>query len=138
MMKSLLVAALFVSGSAAVAQTAEQLKMNAIATTACPSNAPYATIRHNSIMPGKWAVFQQAVADHQAWYAKHGDKTTNKIGRMVEARNGGAVLSEAEAITITQYSGKPQPAHDAAYEAFTAKYRASAVIKDEMRVCLPK
>jgi hypothetical protein len=57
---------------------------------------------------------------------------------MMEVRNGMAVPSEAEAVTITQYSGKPQPAHDAAYQAFTEKYRGSASIKDEMRVCLPK
>jgi len=138
MIRTLLVGAALVTATGAVAQTAEQLRQGMIAAAGCPANAPYTTIRHNSIMPGKWAEFQQAVAEHQAWYAKHGDKTTNKIARMMEVRNGAAVPSEAEAVTITQYSGKPQPAHDAAYEAFTAKYRASAVIKDEMRVCLPK
>ena len=128
----------FLAATTAVAQPQGMTDRAAAVIAACPLPSRYVAIRHSTIMPGKWGEFQQAVADHAAWYAKHGDKTTTKIARMLDMRNGAAVPSEAEAVTITEYSGKQQPEHDADYEAFTAKYRSSSTIKDEMRVCMPR
>lgn len=104
---------------------------------ACPAGTRYATIRHSMVQPGKWAEFGQAVADHSAWYAAHKDSTTTKIARIITRGSNGAILSDSEAATITIYSDKPQPEHDAAYAAFLAKYKVSSTIKDEMRLCLP-
>jgi hypothetical protein len=100
----------------------------------CPAGTRYATIRHSLVKPGQWATFESAVAAHNAWYGMHTDKTATRLARVMAPKAAG--LSEGEAVTITTYSGAPQPAHDAAYDAFTAKYRASSTLKDEARVCL--
>jgi len=107
------------------------------AGSGCPAGTRYATIRHSVVMPGKWAMFEKAVADHQAWYARHGHGTTTTIIRMVAPRGRGATMSDAEAVTITRHADKAQPVHDADWDAFTAQYKASSTIKDEMRVCMP-
>jgi hypothetical protein len=105
------------------------------AGSTCPAGMRSATIRHTMVKPGEWATFAKAVADHTAWYAAHKDGTRTVLGRVsAPAAKGG--LSATEAVTITYYSGKPMPDRDAAYSAFTAKYRASSTLKDEMRTCL--
>jgi hypothetical protein len=103
---------------------------------ACPGGTHYATIRHNLVKPGQWAAFEEAVAAHNAWYVAHANKTTTRLSRVIALASGAPSLSTAEAVTITVYTDAPQPAHDAAYDAFTAKYRASSSQKDEARVCL--
>lgn len=103
----------------------------------CPAGTQYATIRHSMIMPGKWGVFTKAVADHQAWYAQHGNGSTTSIVRVIAARDGAASLSDTEAVTITRYALKEPPPHDAGWDAFLAEYKASSTVKDDMRVCLP-
>lgn len=104
--------------------------------SACPAGTRYATIRHNLVKPGQWAVFEGAVAAHNAWYVAHGNKTTTKLSRVIALGSGAPSLSTTEAVTITAYANGLQPAHDAGYDAFTAKYRASSSQKDEARVCL--
>lgn len=103
----------------------------------CAVGEHYATIRHNLVKPGQWAVFAEAVAAHNAWYANRDNKTTTKLVRVIKPGAGGFGLSPSEAVTITAYADAPQPAHDAAYDAFTAKYKASSDMKDEARVCMP-
>ncbi|MDO6413388.1 hypothetical protein Q4F19_03240 [Sphingomonas sp. BIUV-7] len=105
--------------------------------TACPAGTRFTTIRHNMIKPGQWAAFEQAVAAHNRWYATHKDKTATKLARVIALGGGGPALSTNEAVTVTVYSGAPQPAHDADWDAFTAKYRASSEVKDEARICMP-
>lgn len=116
---------------------ASGVEAQAPAGSGCPAGTGYATIRHSVVMPGKWAMFEKAVADHQAWYARHGHGTTTAIVRMVASRGRGAKLSDGEAVTITRHAEKVQPTHDADWDAFTAQYKASSTIKDEMRVCMP-
>ena len=103
---------------------------------ACPAGTHYATIRHNQVKPGEWATFEGAVAAHNAWYVSHGNKTATKLSRVIALGSGKPSLSTTEAVTTTVYTAAPQPAHDAAYDAFIAKYRASSTLKDEARVCL--
>lgn len=98
---------------------------------ACPRGTTYATIRHNLVKAGQWAQFEQAVAAHSAWYASKGSGTVVRIVRVV----GPGGLSNREVVTVTRYVGR-QPPRDAGYAAFTAKYKASASIRDEARVCL--
>jgi hypothetical protein len=104
---------------------------------ACPAGTSYAAIRHNRIKPGQWTVFEKAVAAHNGWYADHKNATTTTLVRTLAPRPTGPVLSTEDAVTITRYAPVPQPEHDAAYEAFTAQYKASADMADEARVCLP-
>ena len=113
-----------------------QSQRQAAPGAACPAGTRYATIRHTSVKSGQWAAFAKAVADHTAWYAAHKDGTRTALGRILAPAAKGGV-SATEAVTITYYSGKPQPDHDAAYAAFIAEYRASSTVKDEMRACLP-
>jgi len=103
---------------------------------ACPAGTRFATIRHTDVKAGQWATFAKAVADHTAWYASHKDATRTVLGRVLAPAAKGGVLA-TEAVTITYYSGKPQPEHDAAYAAFIAEYKASSTVKDDVRACLP-
>lgn len=119
------------------AASAVQAQMPAAPAPVCPAGTQYTTIRHSTVTPGQWAAFEKAVADHQAWYAAHGNGTTTAIVRMLAPRGGTAPLSQSEAVTITRYAETPQPAHDASWDAFIAEYKASSTIKDEMRVCMP-
>jgi D-arabinose 1-dehydrogenase-like Zn-dependent alcohol dehydrogenase len=130
MIKSILVIAALSAASAAQAQ-------GSAAAPACPAGTLYAAIRHSLVKPGKWTTYAKAVADHQAWYAKHGNATTTTIVRTLTARGSAPGLSDSDAVTITRYADKAPPPHDAGWDAFTAKYKASSTVKDEMRVCMP-
>ena len=125
----LILAAVLAIPAAATAQTAPPVAR-------CPAGSSLATIRHSLVKPGKWPVFAQAVTDHTAWYAARKSGTGTALARIVVPATGG--LSTAEAVTITRYDDKPQPAHDDAYDAFIAKYRDSSTLKDEARICLPR
>ncbi len=103
----------------------------------CPAGTQYTTIRHSQILPGQSATFEKAVADHQAWYAAHDNGTTTAIMRILPPHGSAAALSDSDTVTITRYADKAPPPHDAGWEAFTAEYKASSTIKDEMRVCMP-
>jgi hypothetical protein len=103
---------------------------------ACPRGTTYAMIRHSVVKAGQWTGFEGAVAAHNAWYAGKHSGTVTKIVRVVDQRGARPGLSGSEAVTVTRYVG-PQPQRDAGYAAFTAKYKASATIRDEARVCLP-
>ena len=105
--------------------------------SACTAGEHYATIRHSLVKPDQWGTFAEAVAAHNAWYVSHGNKNATKLVRVIKPGAGGFGLSPAEAVTITIYADVAQPAHDAAYDAFTAKYKASSELKDEVRVCMP-
>lgn len=131
MMKWLLLSALLAAPSIAYAQTPGET--GAI----CPAGTHNAMIRHSSILPGKWTTFEKAVADHQAWYAQHNSGTATVIVRMLTLRAGTPVLSDSDAVTITQYDAKAQPPHDAGWDSFISEYKASSTIKEEMRVCMP-
>ncbi|KMS60028.1 hypothetical protein V474_09415 [Novosphingobium barchaimii LL02] len=131
MKKSILILAALFAAPAAHAQAAVGK------APSCPVGTQYTTIRHSAVIPGKWATFEKAVADHQAWYAKHDSTTTTTIVRMLARRGSAAPLSDSDAVTITRYADKAPPPHDAGWEAFTAEYKASSTIKDEMRVCMP-
>ena len=126
MMKALIAVAALFAATGALAQ-------GAAPGAACPAGTRYGTIRHNLIKPGKLAAFEKAVAAHNAWYAGKKNATTTRVMRLV-ARGA---LIESEAATITLYADAPIPERDAGFEAFTALYRDSSTLKDEMRGCLP-
>lgn len=125
-MKALIASTMLLAASGALAQTASP-------GAACPAGTRYGTIRHNLIKPGKLAVFEKAVAAHNAWYVGKKNATTTRVMRLIDK---GALL-QSEAATITLYADAPMPARDGGFEAFTALYRESTTIKDEMRGCLP-
>lgn len=126
MMKALIAGVALLAATGASAQSAAP-------GAACPAGTHYGTIRHNLVKQGKLAVFEKAVAAHNAWYAGKKNATTTRLVRLIDK---GALL-DGEAATITIYADAPIPARDAAFEAFTALYRESTAIKDEMRGCLP-
>lgn len=133
MLKPILSIAAAMLATAATAQTTPATSPGA----ACPAGTQYATIRHNMVKPGQLAAFQHAVAAHNAWYAAHHNTSTTTMARVLTRTATGPALSQDEAVTITRYAETPQPEHDAGYAAFTAQYKDSADMKDEVRVCLP-
>ncbi|AHE53327.1 hypothetical protein NX02_08015 [Sphingomonas sanxanigenens DSM 19645 = NX02] len=122
----------FIAGVALLAATGAWAQA-AAPGAACPAGTRYGTIRHSLIKPGKLAVFEKAVAAHNAWYVDKKNATRTRLMRLVDKR----ALMESEAATITLYADTPMPERDAAFEAFTALYRDSSTLKDEMRGCLP-
>lgn len=100
-----------------------------------PCAGTIATIRISTVKPGQWRAFAQAVADHKAWYARHGSPASVSLARVVERGR----YSDGEAVTITTFrdTGKA-PVRDRAWDAFVKAYAASSTIKEERRVCLPK
>lgn len=129
MLKTILVAASLMTGTATSAQMANP----------CPGGTQPATIRHNKIKPGQWTTFAKAVAAHNAWYTNHNDPTRTTLVRVLTKGTSGPAVTDAEAVTITRYGPtKSQAPRDAAYSAFTDLYRQSSDMADETRVCLPK
>lgn len=87
---------------------------------------------------GTPAGFLDAVKDHKAWYASHG--LTDDVFVTAPAlvpQKGGMKPSASEYVTFHVYGAK-DPAHDAAWDAYVAKYKANATIDSETRFCLPK
>lgn len=94
------------------------------------------TIRFGTIKPGQGALFRKAVADHQAWYAARGNGTTVAIIRVTTRTGNTLAYDDNDAMTVVTYDAKPQPPHDAAYDAFVKEYRDSEDVKEEHRGCL--
>ncbi|MBV8972201.1 MAG: hypothetical protein JO290_07905 [Sphingomonadaceae bacterium] len=87
---------------------------------------------------GTPAGFLDAVKDHKAWYAAHGFKDDQFVTAPALAPDkGGLKPSASEYVTFHLY-GDAAPKHDAAWDAYVAKYRANSTIESEVRVCLPK
>lgn len=129
---------LLVAGAAQAQQPATPASPSRSAApgAACPRGTTYATMRHSFVKAGQWGQFEQAVAAHKAWYAGKGSGTEVRIVRVPAPRGAKPGLSNTEVVTVTRYVGS-QPQRDTGYAAFTAKYKASASIRDEVRVCLP-
>ena len=87
---------------------------------------------------GTPAGFLDAVKDHKTWYASHGMKDDSFVTApaLVPAK-GGLKPSASEYVTFHVYGAK-EPTHDAAWDAYVAKYKANATIDSEVRFCLPK
>ncbi len=87
---------------------------------------------------GTPAGFLDAVKDHKAWYASHGFKDDVFVtAPVLVAEKGGMKPSASEYVTFHVYGDK-QPTHDAAWDAYVAKYKANSTIESETRLCLPK
>ena len=87
---------------------------------------------------GTPAGFLDAVKDHKAWYASHGFNDDSFVtGPALTPGKGGMKPSASEYVTFHNYGGK-EPKHDAAWDAYVAKYKANATIASETRFCLPK
>ena len=87
---------------------------------------------------GTPAGFLDAVKDHKAWYASHGMKDDSFVtAAVLVPQKGGMKPSASEYVTFHVY-GASEPKHDAAWDAYVAKYKANATIASETRFCLPK
>ncbi len=87
---------------------------------------------------GTPAGFLDAVKDHKAWYASHGFKDDQFVtAPALVPEKGGLKPSASEYVTFHVY-GDAEPKHDAAWDAFVAKYKANATIAGETRMCLPR
>lgn len=128
-----LLAALALAGSATVIGSGALAQSAAIGGLQCTGKP--VTIRVSTIKPGQYAAFRKAAAAHQAWYAGHGNATKVALVRLVKRSGTGASYDDGEAMTIVTYDSKPQPAHDAAYQAFVDAYQASSSVKSEYRGC---
>ena len=98
------------------------------------------TMRVSKLTAGGTAAgFAEAVRDHKAWYASRGLKDDAFVtGPALEPRKGGMVASATQFVTFHVYGGTTEPKHDAAWDAYVAKYRANSTIASEARFCLPK
>ena len=97
------------------------------------------TMRVSKLSPsGTPAGFLDAVKDHKAWYAGHGfkDDVFVTTPALVPAK-GGLQRSASEYVTFHFY-GVKEPVHDAAWDAYVAKYKANSKIDREARFCLSK
>lgn len=99
-----------------------------------------ARIRASKITPtGSMAGFQQAVADHLAWYKSHGFKLDQVVAPvLVYDSTGKESSSKDEVVTIATGDNVPRDKRDAGWDGFVAKYRANSTILSEKVVCLPK
>ena len=87
---------------------------------------------------GTPAGFLDAVKDHKAWYGAHGFKDDHFVtAPVLVPAKGGMKPSASEYVTFHVYGDK-EPTHDAAWDAYVAKYKANATIAGETRFCLPK
>ena len=97
-------------------------------------------IRTDAINPGKMDEFKEAVRDNQAWYKAHGMKDRVLLGQVLNMQgpNGSAAYASDAALTV--HTGidpnADDPAHDAAYGAFVAKYKDSSTIKSMTMACV--
>ena len=116
----------------------------ALALTAGAANAACSgdlvSMRVSKLKPGgSMAGFAEAARDNAAWYASHGLKTEKFITAPVyEQSDGEPKPSVTKVMTIHVYGSATIPKHDAAWDAFVAKYKANSSIDSETRACLPK
>ncbi len=88
---------------------------------------------------GTPAGFLDAVKDHKAWYASHGFKDDAFVtGPTLVPEKGGMKPSASSYVTFHVYGSDTNPKHDAAWDAYVAKYKANSTIDSETRFCLPK
>lgn len=87
---------------------------------------------------GTPAGFLDAVKDHKAWYAGRGFKDDSFVtAPVLVSQKGGPKPSASEYVTFHVYGDK-EPKHDAAWDAYVTKYKASTTIASETRFRLPK
>lgn len=87
--------------------------------------------------------FMKAVAAHKEWYRSHGQADHEIFAARIVVRDEtthAQSYSEKEVMTyhIHAVSDEPEPAHDAAYDAFIKLYRDNSNIKQQYNVCMPK
>jgi len=88
---------------------------------------------------GTPAGFLDAVKDHKAWYASHGYKDDSFVtAPTLVPEKGGMKPSASAYVTIHVVGAGKAPTHDAAWDAYVAKYKANSTIDGETRFCLPK
>ncbi len=127
MMKAMTAVALLVSSGAAIA-----------AAGPCGDGTTM-TVRESKLTAtGSKAGIMDAFADHKAWYVKNGYKDQLSMGPALEPAKGGMRSSDTKFVSIHVYAGGELPKHDAAWDAYVAKYKANSSIGTELRFCLPK
>lgn len=121
------------------------LLLGSIATGAAAASGPCGTdqmvsMRVSVLTPqGTPAGFLDAVKDHKAWFASHGFKADGFItAPAVVGIRGAMEASSRQYVTFHTYGGDKELKHDAAWDAYVAKYKANATIASETRFCLPK
>ena len=97
-------------------------------------------VRVSKLKPGgSMAGLLDAAKDNAAWYASHGLKNEKFLTAPVyEQADGEPKPSVTRLMTFHVYGGTASPKHDAAWDAFVAKYKANSSIESENRVCVPK
>ena len=90
------------------------------------------------IAAGTPAGFLDAVKDHKAWYASHGMKDDVFVTAPVLVPEKGGLKPSASSYVTFHVYGTKEPKHDAAWDAYVAKYKANTTVDSETRFCLPK
>ena len=94
-------------------------------------------IRLSKIKPGgSLAGFKEAVAAHTRWYKAHGYRIEQRIAPVVVFAKGKGSATPQEVMTFATSDDVPRDKHDAAWNAFVAKYRANSDIERETIVCM--
>jgi hypothetical protein len=104
--------------------------------TGCPQGE-LTRIRVSKIKPnGSMAGFRDAVAAHTRWYKAHGYRIEQRIAPVVTFARGRTGSAPQEVMTLATSDDVPREKHDAAWNAFVAKYRANSDIERETIVCM--
>ncbi len=98
-----------------------------------------ATMRTSKLTAtGTKAGLMEAFAAHKAWYAANGLKDQLTMGPVLVPAKGGMRASDTAFASVHVYGAADAPKHDAAWDAYVAKYKANSSIASETRFCLPK
>ncbi len=113
----------------------------ASAADLCPSG-DVAKMRISKVTPsGSMAGIEQAVADHDKWYADHGfteDRIILAPILVYDAANKAMRVAPDQVMTIHMHSHEvPKDKRDAAWDAYVAEYKANSDVASETVVCLP-
>jgi|SwirhisoilCB3_FD_contig_31_13934148_length_607_multi_3_in_0_out_0_2 hypothetical protein len=101
----------------------------------CPGHVNL--VRISNIPPGMMDKFMQAVQAQKAWYKGHGMSDQIEVMRVLvqDPATKAWKYSDTQAITTHIQSGPGQPKHDAAWDAFVAKFAASSKIEKTYVTC---
>lgn len=100
----------------------------------------YAIVRLTEMTNGSTVdQYMQALAQHKAWFAKHGYKDQIFAAQILERDpDGAAHFSKHQLITyhFIEPGSKP-PVHDAEWDAYVKAYASISSIKESYVACIP-
>lgn len=107
--------------------------------TPLPCSTSVNIVRVSEIKPGMMSQFLEAVEAQKAWYKNAGLPDTIDVMRVMEQGPSTKAWKLSETTVITTHvmpTKSERPKHDAAWDAFVAKFGASSTIKNSYMTCM--